>query len=292
MTAPTRALILGGVAWNTMVYVDRFPAPEPQTVFPMGYHETLGSSGAGKALNLAYLGAEVRLWAMLGDDEPGRRARAYLARTPVTLETANDPTGTTRHINLMDRAGDRISIFANGGADDLSVHPAVIEPWLEGIDICAITIVAACKPFLPVIEREGVDVWCDLHDYDGKNPYHREFIDGAAHLQLTSVAFPQWRRFMEQRIEAGTKSIVCTHGAQGASALTAQDGWVDLEAQPVPDDKVVDTNGAGDAFFAGFAVARHRGAELAAAVERGVQTAAAAVQSPELSPMRPSAPPN
>jgi sugar/nucleoside kinase (ribokinase family) len=282
-----RALVLGGVAWNTMVYLDRFPEPVGQTVFARGYHETVGSSGAGKALNLAGLGADVTLWGMIGDDDPGREIRAYFEAAGLTFLPSPDPTGTMRHINLMDGAGDRISIFANAGSPELSVDPDVIVPWLDGIDLCAVTIVNACKQLLPVLHDAGVEYWCDLHDYDGANPYHREFIEGAAHLQLTSTLLQDWREFMEARVAAGTRTVICTHGDAGASGLTAAEGWVDVPAVPVPSAAVVDTNGAGDAFFAGYVIARHEGAGLAAAMRRGAQHAAAAVQSTELAPTRP-----
>jgi sugar/nucleoside kinase (ribokinase family) len=282
-----RALVLGGIAWNTMVYLDRFPDPESRTVFSRGYHDTVGSSGAGKALNLARLGADVTLWGMIGDDDPGTKVRAYLDAAGLTFIPAPDPEGTMRHINLMDDAGERISIFANAGSADLSVEPDVIRPWIDGIDVCAVTIVSACKPFLPVLDDAGVEYWCDLHDYDGENPYHRDFIDGAAHLQITSGLLPDWRSFMERRIEAGTRTVICTHGREGASGLTADEGWVEIPAVPVDPGEVVDTNGAGDAFFAGFVTARHEGAALETAMERGARHAAAAVRSTELAPGRP-----
>jgi sugar/nucleoside kinase (ribokinase family) len=77
---PLRALVLGGVSWNTMVYLDTFPDPRPHTVFARDAHETVGSSGAGKALNLAHVGAEVALWGAVGDDESGRRIREVMTR--------------------------------------------------------------------------------------------------------------------------------------------------------------------------------------------------------------------
>ena len=49
----TRALVVGGVAFNTMIQLDRFPEPRSQTVFSRGYYETIGETGAGKALNCA-----------------------------------------------------------------------------------------------------------------------------------------------------------------------------------------------------------------------------------------------
>lgn len=54
------ALVIGGVSFNTMVYLDTFPQPLPQTIFSTGFHETVGSTGAGKALNLRKLGFFVR----------------------------------------------------------------------------------------------------------------------------------------------------------------------------------------------------------------------------------------
>ena len=38
-----------------MIRVDELPPPRPGSVFPPGWHETVGSSGAGKAMNLARL---------------------------------------------------------------------------------------------------------------------------------------------------------------------------------------------------------------------------------------------
>ena len=70
---------------------------------------------------------------------------------------------------------------------------------------------------------------------------------------MSSHAMPDWRAFLEGRVAAGTRAAVCSHGAVGASGLTAADGWVDVAAHEVA--TVVDTNGAGDAFFAGFAAA-------------------------------------
>ncbi len=76
--------------------------------------------------------------------------------------------------------------------------------------------------------------------------------------------------------------MVCTHGARGATALTA-DGFLDVPAERV--DDVVDTNGAGDGFFAGFLHAHLRGADLAEALAAGTAHAARVVRSPGLAPV-------
>ena len=72
-------LVLGGVSYNMMIYLGAFPQPEPQTVFSQGFHETVGSTGAGKALNLAKLGLDVTLHGMIGADDLGQKIRDYFS---------------------------------------------------------------------------------------------------------------------------------------------------------------------------------------------------------------------
>jgi sugar/nucleoside kinase (ribokinase family) len=277
---PLGALVLGGVAWNTMVYLDEFPSPHPQTVFARGSHQTIGSSGAGKALNLSSLGFDTTLWALVGDDEPGTRIRLRLTAEGITFFGQPDPRGTARHVNLMDGSGERISIFANPGSSDSAADTELVADRIAAADLVAVTILDHCRAFLPLLA--GRPVWCDIHDYDGANPYHREFIEAADYLFLSSVNLPDYRRFMEARVDAGARAVVCTHGADGASGLDAGGTWIDIEAAPVK--RLVDSNGAGDAFFAGFALSWLRDQGLATAMESGTIMAAAAVASKELAP--------
>lgn len=263
-----------------MVYLDEFPAPHPQTVFARGSHQTIGSSGAGKALNLARLGFDTTLWALVGDDEPGARIRLRLTKEGITFLDQPDPLGTTRHVNLMDASGERISIFANPGSSDAAVDTAPVADRLASADLVVVTILDHCRAFLPLLA--GRPVWCDIHDYDGANPYHREFIEAADYLFLSSVNLPNYPRFMEAQVDAGARAVVCTHGADGASGLDAGGTWIDVEAAPV--DHLIDSNGAGDAFFAGFASSWLRDQRLASAMESGVTMAGAAVASKELAP--------
>jgi sugar/nucleoside kinase (ribokinase family) len=63
-----RVLVVGGASWDTVVHVDQLPDSRPRTVFATSSYETVGSTGAGKALNLARLGHEVHLHTLIGDE--------------------------------------------------------------------------------------------------------------------------------------------------------------------------------------------------------------------------------
>lgn len=273
------ALVLGGASWNRMVTVPSLPGPTPQTMVATATHEAIGSSGAGKALNLRRLGWDVTLWALLGDDEHGAKVRSGLAGDGVRLLAEHDPAGTMQHVNIMEPHGERISIFANPGSLDLAVDHAALVPEAVGADLVVLTIFEHCRGFLPLLAEAGVELWIDIHDYDGANPYHEDFIEAASYLQLSSIALPDWRSFAAARVAAGCRAVICTHGSAGASVLTDA-GWVEVEA--VRALRIVDANGAGDAFFAGFATGWALGLDAARCGERAALVAAAAVQSLDL----------
>ncbi|WP_418606968.1 PfkB family carbohydrate kinase [Georgenia sp. SUBG003] len=97
-----RVLVAGPASWNLLVRLDHLPEPRPGTHFAGGFHETVGGTSAGKAMNLARLGAEVTLRTVLGADDEGERVRAALDRYGVALLAEPAAGGRTeRHVNLM-----------------------------------------------------------------------------------------------------------------------------------------------------------------------------------------------
>jgi sugar/nucleoside kinase (ribokinase family) len=70
--------------------------------------------------------------------------------------------------------------------------------------------------------------------------------------------------------------VICTHGRDGASLLHPKTGWIEMPAENVP---IVDTNGAGDNFFAGFLYSWLRGQDLAQCMRAATRAAAICVQS-------------
>jgi len=250
-------LVLGGVSFDTIIYLDALPDPVPRTLFSRSFHETIGSTGAGKALNLAKLGLDTTLHALIGDDTYGQRIRAYLRDNDLALLHDLDPQGTARHVNLLDADGRRISIFLHADTFPPAVDMQRLNAAIAAHDYIVLNIMSYCRDLIPLIQQQHKPIWCDIHDYDGANSYHDDFIHAADYLMLSSDALPEYRPFMRRMIGAGKQLVVCTHGKHGASALTAAGEWI--EQPSIPSYAFKDSNGAGDAFFAGVLFGHTRG---------------------------------
>jgi acarbose 7IV-phosphotransferase len=284
-----RILVVGGLSWDSIIELGELPEPRQQTLYSRHFHETVGSTGAGKAMNLGRLGFDVTLHAMLGDDAWGARIRERLQREPLRFAHDVDPGGTERHVNLMADSGARISIYTNLGAFEPDVDMDRLEALLADADVLVLNISNYCRRLIPLARRLGKPIWCDIHDWNGQKEYHHDFVAAADFLFLSSDSMPDYRDFMARRVAAGARLVVSTHGSKGATALTAGGAWIETPA--VTAAPVVDTNGAGDAFFSGYLYGHARGREPARCMELGAVTAALAVASrelahPDLSPAR------
>jgi sugar/nucleoside kinase (ribokinase family) len=283
---PTRVVVFGSASWNTMVQIERFPIPEPATIFPNGWHETVGSSGAGTAMNLARLSVDVTLHCLLGDDEAGSRVRSGLEAAGVTVDAIIDPTGTARHVNLMDAAGDRLSFMLHTGDGSARYEPAHVEELVGNADHVLVAIVDQARHVIPIARRLGRRIWTDLHATDGERAYERDFLEADA-VFFSGERLADPRPFMERLIAAGRSLVVCTRGPAGALALTADQRWLDVPAEAI--ESVVDTNGAGDAFLAGVLYGALHQLPIERSLRIGARVAALSVgswelASPELSP--------
>jgi sugar/nucleoside kinase (ribokinase family) len=276
-----RVVVFGAASWNTMIRVDGFPEPAPATVFPPGWHEAIGSSGAGKAMNLARLGVDVTLSCLLGADEAGDRVRAGLEAAGVTVDAVHDPTGTARHVNLMDPAGRRISFLLHTGDPAARFDPARVEGLVAGADEVLVAIADPARAVLPIARRLGKRTWTDLHATDGDRAWERDFWT-ADRVFLSGERLADPRPFMERLRGAGRELVVCTRGPDGALALTAGGRWLEVAAEPV--EAVVDTNGAGDAFLAGVVFGELHRLPVERSLALAARVAALSVQSPELAP--------
>jgi sugar/nucleoside kinase (ribokinase family) len=284
-TTEPRVFVAGPATWNHLVYVDDLPAPHPHTELVRAHHETVGGTSAGKALNLRSLGAAVTLRTHLGDDDAGRRIEERLRAAGVDL-VVEPSDRTERHLNLMDAAGGRLSLHLDKPGARPEQHADLVASALADSAVAMVDLADEARPLLARAREARVPLVCDLHNYDGADPFRHDFVEAADMLFLSDEAMPDAVPWMRERVATGTSIVVITQGAHGATAVT-RDGELHVPAPPVTD--VVDTNGAGDAFVAGFVVARLRGAALPMAMAAGHRQAARCLAVPDLAP--PASPP-
>jgi acarbose 7IV-phosphotransferase len=274
-----RVLVVGPAGCNEIIHLASLPEAEPGTHFAERSWTTLGGTSAGKALNLAALGADVTLLTVLGADDVSTRVRRSLEAAGVRVVSRESRSGLCeRHVNLMGGAGERVSIYTHLPEPVTDWTRAEAAHLLAEVDVVVVDLAWHARPWVAWAQDAGVPVWTDLHDYDGTSAFHAAFAL-ADHVQLSSVALPQWRAYAERTAASNGGDVVVTHGAEGSAAVGPDGTWVDVAGEHV---EVDDTNGAGDAFFAGFLMSRLDGADLHIALRAGATQAAVCLGGPHL----------
>lgn len=279
-TAPLRALVVGGASLDAIVQLEQFPEPRPATIYALGAHETVGGTGAGKALNLARLGFDVTLQLTVGDDAAGRAILDLVEARGVRTIVDRQPGETERHVNLMAREGGRISIYTVFARTPPVIDWPRLEAAVREADVVCLNILDYCRHLIPAIRAAGKPIWCDLHDWDGESEYHRDFVAAADYVFMSSDRLAEPRAAMARLHADGKRLVVCTHGRNGATAVGADGAWLDA---PIAEGFTArDTNGAGDAFMSGAMYGLLAGRPLEESLRLGAITAGMCVESPEL----------
>lgn len=272
-------VIAGPATWNILVRVAALPEPRSQTVFADGHSEGLGGTSAGKALTLARLGVDVTLRTALGDDDAATRIGAALTHPRLSVVAAHGDGPSERHLNLMTPDGERLSIYL-----DLPPEPGPlpdsVRDAVQVADAVITDLADHARQVIPIARAANRPIWCDLHDYDGVAGFHREFLAAADVVVVSGDRLTDFRGFLATAVAAGARWAICTLGARGAVGLGRDEGWAEVPAVPV--ERVVDSNGAGDAFVAGAIFGHLAGRPLAECLRLGAAAGALTVQSPHL----------
>ena len=229
------------------------------------------------------LGADVTLRTVVGPDENGRHVVDLLRAEGVRVVAEVDPGGATeQHLNLMSSTGQRVSLYLAMPSADRAILTPQVRDAMVAADVVVIDLAESARPLLVIAKELGRQVWVDLHDDDGVDEFRTPFRAAAQVVFGASDRMTDPDAWARAQINAGRELVVCTHGADGATAWDAAGRVYSVAAEPVAN--VRDSNGAGDAFFSAFLIAYHAGIPISQAMSHAARWAAACVRSDEMAP--------
>ncbi|QNP69090.1 adenosine kinase [Streptomyces roseirectus] len=252
MTKDIDVLVLGGAGVDTIVPVPELPLPCADSHMVDGIHARAGQTGDFVALGLTALGLRVHHLDFLGDDPEGELVRGFHREHGIELTALPQAAGTKRATNLVAPDGRRLSLYDTSRTRFEERFPEDTLRRLAARSRHAhVSLTHPCAEALTTLRDTGTTLSTDLHDWDGENPYHEPFARHADIVFLSATALPDIEPAL-RRIAANGRAhtVVATAGADGAYVLTAKT-LTHVPAAPPPAE-VVDTNGAGDAFAAGY----------------------------------------
>lgn len=273
-----RVFVIGGTSVDEIIPLEKLPEPVPQTLFTVSYRK-VGSTGSGKALSFRLLGFPTVLHSVIGGDSEGDLIVSYFERFKLPFIYDIDTQGTERHTNLIDKDGERISIYTRSASPNPPINLKAIEDTLDNSDIIVLNIIHYTKTLISMLKKSKKPIWVDLHDYQLGNEYYDEFINAADVIFLSSDRLSDYERAMEEFIQMGKKLVVCTHGNLGSTALDNGHNWYKCPILPY---KFIDPNGAGDNFFAGFMYAYAQGHPTSICLRYGTIVAGLCISSKEI----------
>lgn len=260
---------------------------------------THGGVARNVAENMANLGAEVEFVTMLDDDSLGREARLRLRGAGVKLTHAvstpdkgmgmwlavfnekGDLAGSVSHMpdaspieRLFNEKGEEIIRSCRGVALEIDLSEKVSErvfELAERFDKPVYAIVANMSVILRRPDFMARTACVILNEIEAGRLFGREIRALSPEETLEAVS--------EAASAMGIRSIVVTMGARGAVYLDAENGLRGV--CPAVPCRVVDTTGAGDAFFSAVVESLARGMRLDDAVTCGARLASMTVSTSE-----------
>lgn len=275
-----KVFVVGGASVDKIIFMDHLPEPKPVTVFSKDSYIMVGSTGCGKALSMQKLGMDTTFHAMLGADKSAELIKDTMEDAGIRFLYDIDPKGTEEHVNLMDDNGGRISIYTQYATFEPEIDLDKLEGVIKENDYIVLNIINYARRLISIAKQYKKEIWCDIHDYDGINDYHTDFIEAADYIFMSSDSIADYQDFMKKLMKKNKKLVVCTHGKAGVSALSSDGRFIEL---PIIDkyDRI-NTNGAGDNFFSGFLYAYSKGNSLEKCLQYGTIVAGLCIKSKEI----------
>ncbi len=259
-----RVLVFGSANVDLVATVATLPRAG-QTVAATSLRRLAGGKGANQAVAAAQAGAAVVFVGAVGDDDAGRTYAARLAARGIDVRLCVDeslPTGTAWV--TVDDAGENTVVVAPGANAAATAHLPDLAPG----DVLLVQLeVPVGQVTRAVRQAAGAGARVVLN----AAPYAALPADVLALADPVVVNEVEAAELADSGLVA--RSLLVTFGAAGAQ-------WDDVRVDgvTVPEDEVLDTTGAGDAFCGALAAALAAGADRPEALSRAAAAGADAVR--------------
>ena len=267
MSGP-RLTVVGSINVDLVARVERLPRPG-ESVTGATFTRVPGGKGANQAVAAARLGAEVQLFACIGDDELAPLGLSGLEGAGVNLDRLKRVQGVTG-VAL-------ITVDAEGNNEIVVAPGANLELRPDDLDL-GDTDAVLCQLEIPL---ETVERASELAP-------DRFFLNAAPArgIEIPAADVTIVNSFEVEAIPQRDGVVVMTLGHEGAVLL--EDGVEVARATPPP-IKAVDGTGAGDAFTACFVVSTLEGRSPEEALRRACAAGALAASRFGAQPSMPTA---
>ncbi len=274
---------VGGVVLDRVLLVDALPSGPSKSV-ARGYVERGGGMAATAAAAIAALGGEAELWARVGDDATGHAVLAEIARAGVSrAHVIVAPGGlTATSVVHIDPSGERMLTNFRGSLPDapepLPLHRVASLDAL----LADVRWPSGAAAALAEARRRGIPTVLDADGGDGEAL--RRLVPLADHAifsrqglrELVGVDAAETALREAARIAPPDAVLGVTHGEDGSHWLI---GGRHHHVAAVPVE-AVNSNGVGDVFHGGYALAIAEGRTPLDAARFAAAAAAAKCRDP------------
>ncbi len=283
-----RVLVVGSANIDVVLRVDRLPGPGETVVAESSTVRGFGGKGANQAVAAALAGARVAMVGRVGDEALGTAYRERLAGFGIDvrrlLPTAGSETGTA--YVTVDGTGENSIVVSAGANAAMTVDDLGPVAELARGDVLLVQCELPARVVAEAVRRahgRGARVVLNLAPFLPLPADVIALADPVVVNEEEALLFEgAGRSAARPADDRAPGSLVVTRGGRGATW-----GELQLPAVDVPEDEVVDTTGAGDAFCGALAAALAAGHDSHASLGLALAAGADAVRRLGAQPQRP-----
>lgn len=247
-------LVVGGVGIDTAVRVQSLPLPLADSFQVPPIRDYVGHTGNGVALGCHTLGLKTKFIDYIGDDPQGQLILERYRQTGLDFNYLIHASGTRRSVNLVDPDGRRLSLYDGRHPLELRMPRDFYLPLLQAARHAHFSIMDWTRYLYDDAAHLGIKVSTDLHDWDGENAYYHDFALRSDLVFLSTAALGErYQAVMRDIMRGGrAEAVIAMAGSRGSYLLTRDSDAVRHFDCVDLGRAIIDTNGAGDSFVAGF----------------------------------------